>query len=150
MDLPKATISKPAPGQANLSGGSQAPFSDQLLEKARVDVDAALKELESRLTGLSVAEVEVRIKRDGLNEIGREKRPSPLMRLWDNVKNPLVILLIALGVLSYLTGDLRAMIVIFVMVLLGVVLRLLQEMRADHAAKKLKAMLNTTATVLRN
>jgi P-type Mg2+ transporter len=150
MDLPRTTTSNPAQGRANLSGDNQAPFSDQLLEKARVNVDTALKELESRLSGLSAAEVEARIKRDGLNEIGREKRPSPLMRLWDNVKNPLVILLIALGVLSYLTGDQRATIVIFVMVLLGVVLRFFQEMRADNAAEKLKAMVNTTATVVRD
>src|SRR5512135_1020395 len=150
MGLPKAATSNLAQGPANLSGGNRAPFSDQLLEKARVNVDTALKELESRLSGLSAAEVEARIKRDGLNEIGREKRPSPLMRLWDNVKNPLVLLLIALGVLSYLTGDLRATIVIFVMVVLGIVLRFYQEMRADNAAEKLKAMVNTTATVVRD
>jgi Mg2+-importing ATPase len=150
MDLPKTIASGPAQGRANLSGGNQPPFSDQLLAKARVDVDTALKELESRLTGLSAAEVETRLKRDGLNEIAREKRTSPLMRLWDNIKNPLVILLIALGVLSYLTGDVRAMIVIFVMVVLGVVLRFFQEMRADNAAEKLKAMVNTTATVVRD
>ena len=52
--------------------------------------------------------------------------------------------------LSYLTGDLRATIVIFVMVVLGVVLRFFQEMRADNAAEKLKAMVNTTATVVRD
>ena len=85
-----------------------------------------------------------------MNEIAREKRPLPLVRLWNNVKNPLVILLIALGVLSYLTGDLRATTVIFVMVVLGVVLRFVQEMRADNAAEKLKAMVNTTATVVRD
>src|SRR5512139_757809 len=150
MDLPKATISKSTQGPANLSGGNRAPFSDQLLEKARVNSDTALKELESRLSGLSAAEVEARIKRDGLNEIAREKHPSPLRRLWDNVKNPLVILLIALGVLSYLTGDVRAMIVIFVMVVLGVVLRFFQEMRSDNAADKLKAMVNITATGVRD
>lgn len=149
MGLPKTTTSNPAQGLANLSGGNKAQFSDQLLEKARVNIDAALKDLESRLSGLGAAEVEARIKRDGLNEIAREKRQSPLMRLWDNVKNPLVILLIALGVLSYVTGDLRATAVIFVMVLLGVVLRFYQEMRADNAAEKLEAMVNTTATVVR-
>jgi Mg2+-importing ATPase len=150
MDLPKTITLNPAQGRANLSGGNKAPFSNQLLEKARTDTNTALKDLESRLSGLSTAEVEARIKRDGLNEIAREKHPSPLMRLWDNVKNPLVILLVALGVLSYLTGDQRATIVIFVMVVLGVVLRFFQEMRADNAAEKLKAMVNTTATVVRD
>ena len=65
------------------------------------------------------------------------------------MKNPLVILLTALGVLSFLTGDQRATVVIFVMVLLGVVLRFVQEMRADHAAEKLQAMVSNTATVVR-
>jgi Mg2+-importing ATPase len=134
----------------NSAGGNETIFSNQLIEKAHMDADTSLKELESRLNGLSVAEADDRVKRYGLNEIAREKRQSPLMRLWDNVRNPLVILLTALGVLSYLTGDVRAMIVIFVMVLLGIVLRFYQELRADNAAEKLKAMVNTTATVVRD
>ena len=134
----------------NLPSGNGAHFSEQLLEKARKDNDAVLKELESRLSGLSVAEANARVKRYGLNEIAREKRQSPLMRLLDNVKNPLVILLTALGVLSYLTGDLRATVVIFVMIVLGVALRFYQEMRADNAAEKLKAMVNTLASVVRD
>ena len=134
----------------NHIGANQPKVSEQLLEMARQEPDAILKQLEARLTGLSAAEAEARAKRYGLNEIAREKRQSPLMRLWDNIRNPLVILLIGLGVLSYLTGDLRATIVIFVMVLLGIVLRFYQEMRADNAAEKLKAMVNTTATVVRD
>ena len=42
------------------------------------------------------------------------------------------------------------MVVIFVMVVLGVVLRFLQEMRADHAAEKLQAMVSNTATLVRD
>ncbi len=61
----------------------------------------------------------------------------------------MVLLLLALGVLSFLTGDLRATVVIFVMVVLGVVLRFFQEMRADNAAEKLKAMVSNTATLVR-
>jgi Mg2+-importing ATPase len=133
----------------NLSGGNGAHFSDQLMEKARADTGAVLKELGSQLNGLSQAEADSRVKQYGLNEIAREKRQSALMRLLSNVKNPLVILLTALGVISFLTGDLRATVVIFVMVLLGVVLRFFQEMRADDAAEKLKAMVSTTATVVR-
>src|SRR5512142_3022220 len=133
----------------NLRSANKPKVSDQLLEMARKEPDAVLKELESQSNGLSMAEAEARVKRYGLNEIARERRQSPLMRLWDNIRNPLVILLIALGVLSYITGDLRAMIVIFVMVILGVVLRFFQEMRADNAAEKLQAMVNTTATVVR-
>jgi Mg2+-importing ATPase len=149
MKFPKTTPNLPQ-HSGTLPGGNGAHFSEQLLEKARKDNDAILKELESRLSGLSVAEAKARVKRYGLNEIAREKRQSPLMRLLDNVKNPLIILLAALGVLSYLTGDVRATVVIFVMIVLGVALRFYQEMRADNAAEKLKAMVNTLATVVRD
>jgi Mg2+-importing ATPase len=134
----------------NHPGRNGAHFSVQLLEKARADTDAVLKELGSQPSGLSEAEADSRLKQVGTNEIAREKRQSGLMRLLSNIKNPLVLLLLALGVLSYLTGDLRATLVIFVMVVLGVVLRFFQEMRADNAAEKLKAMVSNTATLVRD
>jgi len=144
------TTMSPAQRQGNLTGEKAAHVSDQLLEKARADTETVLRELESRLDGLSQAEADSWLKQYGLNEIAREKRQSALMRLLSNVKNPLVLLLTALGVLSFLTGDLRTTAVIFVMVVLGVVLRFFQEMRADNAAEKLKAMVSNTATLVRD
>ena len=114
------------------AGGKEAEVSAELLEKSRQSIDTVLQDLETRLDGLSQSEADSRLKKYGPNEIAREKRQSGLMRLLSNVKNPLVILLTALGVISFLTGDMRATAVIFVMVLLGVVLRFYQEMRADN------------------
>ena len=132
-----------------LAGNAALDVAD-LLEKARTDADTVLGQLNSRLGGLNEAEAESRLKQVGANEIARQKRQSVLMRLLSNVKNPLVLLLVALGVLSYLTGDQRATVVIFVMVVLGVVLRFFQELRADNAAAKLQAMVGNTATVVRD
>ena len=109
-----------------------------------------LEELESRLDGLSEVEAASRRKQYGLNEIAREKRRSVFMRFFDNIKNPLVIILLVLGTVSLLTGDIRSALVILVMVVLSVVLRFFQEMRADNAALKLKAMVRNTATVVRD
>lgn len=100
--------------------------------------------------GLSSEEAGALITQYGFNEIARERPLSPLRRLWSHLKNPLVILLSILGVVSWLTGDLRAATVILVMVILGIVLRYFQEMRADKAAQKLKAMVSTHATVIRD
>ena len=126
-----------------------SPYSVELLKMAKTNVDMALKELGTKLDGLSEAESNARLKKVGPNEIAREKHQSATMRLLSNIKNPLVLLLMALGVLSYLTGDKRATVVIFVMVILGVVLRFYQEMRADNAAEKLQAMVSNTATRVR-
>lgn len=114
------------------------------------DAGTVLKQLASRLDGLTQTEADTRLKEYGPNMIAREQRLSGLMRLLGNVKNPLVLLLVALGVLSFLTGDLRATVVIFLMVILGIVLRFVQEMRADNAAEKLAAMVSNTATIVRD
>lgn len=100
--------------------------------------------------GLSTDEAHYRLDKYGFNEITSEKPLSPWLRLWRNLKNPLVILLGILGVVSMMTGDIRSMILIFIMVILGVVLRYVQEMRADKAADKLKALVSTHATVCRD
>ena len=149
MDLRKPT---PAPAQrpGHPSGANGVAIAADLLAKARADPAALLQELASRPEGLSQAEADARVKQVGPNEIAREKSKSAVLRLLDNIKDPLVLLLVALGVISFLTGDLRAMLVIFVMVVLGVVLRFYQEMRADHAAEQLKAMVSNTATVVRD
>ena len=123
--------------------------SQDLLAKARAEGDAVLKELGSQPDGLSEAAAAARLQQVGTNEIAREHRQSNAMRLFTNLNNPLVLLLLALAVVSFLTGDQRATIVILVMVVLGVVLRFVQEMRADNAAEKLKAMVSNTATLVR-
>jgi Mg2+-importing ATPase len=64
--------------------------------------------------------------------------------------NPLVVLLAALASLSFATGDVRAALVMIAMIALGVSLRFYQEARADTAAEKLRAMIQLTASVLRD
>ena len=123
---------------------------DRLINFASLDVTALLQELKTRSEGLSSAEVEERQDTYGVNSVVNEQRMTFFKRLWENVRNPLVVLLVVLGLVSFLTGDISATAVIAVMVLLGIVLRFVQESRADHAAEKLQAMVSTTATVLRD
>ena len=110
-------------------------ISKKLVDAAHADAATALTQLNTTSNGLSPEEVETRLEEYGPNVVAKEKRQTWLMRLWDNVKNPLVILLVVLGVISFLTGDLRATVMIFLMVLLGIVLRYFQESRADSAAE---------------
>jgi Mg2+-importing ATPase len=129
--------------------GNGIGISKQLIENAHKDLSAVFEQINTSPNGLTNEEVETRLETYGPNEVAREKRITWFMRLWDNLKNPLVILLVVLGIISYLTEDVRAAIMIFLMVVLGVVLRYFQEQRADNAAAQLKAMVSTTATVIR-
>jgi len=135
---------------SNTGRGTGMHISKKLVDSAHAEVASILGQLNSTPDGLNQAEVEARLEQYGPNEVAKEKRRTWFLRLWDNVKNPLVILLAVLGVISYLTGDLRATIVILTMVILGIVLRYVQESRADKAAERLKAMVSTTTTVIRD
>jgi Mg2+-importing ATPase len=70
--------------------------------------------------------------------------------LWNAVVNPLVILLVIIGAVAFATGDYDTTVITSIMVVLSVVLRFVQEYRADVAAAQLRAMINTTATVVRD
>jgi Mg2+-importing ATPase len=134
--------------ESKSTGNGRAP--DATHDAALKEGAQALEMLGSRLTGLTEEEVAARLEQYGPNEVAREKRETWLGRLYVATRNPLVILLLILAVLSYATGDFRAGTVMLLMVVLGVSLRFVQETRAGSAAAKLKAMINVTATVVRD
>ena len=104
----------------------------------------------SRAAGLTEDEAAARLAQYGPNQIARERRQSWLQRLYLAARNPLVILLTILAILSFATNDYKAGTVMLLMVGLGLSLRFIQETRADTAAAKLKAMISVTATVMRD
>ena len=103
-----------------------------------------LRDLQTSSSGLTQTEADERARTAGLNEIAQERKQGWFLRVLKIIRNPLVILLSALSIISFLTGDMRAGSVMFGMVVLGVGLRFVQESRADAAAAKLKAMINVT------
>jgi Mg2+-importing ATPase len=123
--------------------------ADPIRDAATREHADVLQALGCTPAGLSEDEAAVRLEQYGPNEVGREKHEGWLQRLYVAGRNPLVILLLVLAVLSFATGDLRAGTVMLLMVVLGVSLRFVQETRADTAAAKLKAMISVTATVVR-
>ena len=91
-----------------------------------------------------------RLAEYGPNVLAKDQRAGIGKLLWHAVINPLVILLAVLATISFATGDIRAGIVMSLMIALGVGLKLIQEAKADTAAAKLKAMISVTATVVRD
>lgn len=134
----------------DIARSKEVSISRKLVESAQAEITVVLQQLRTKMNGLSEAEARERLKQYGPNEIAKEKRKSVLVRLISNFKNPLVILLLVLGFIAYLTGDIRATVMISIMVLLGVVLRFFQELRSDIATEKLKEMVSTSTTVLRD
>ena len=102
----------------SLGHSNDIQISKKLVDSAHAEVATALTQLNTTSNGLKPEEIEARLEEYGPNVVAKEKRQTWLMRLWENIKNPLVILLVILGVISFLTGDMRATIVILTMVIL--------------------------------
>ena len=124
--------------------------STLLMSSARERPEDVMPALETSPLGLREAEVLRRRDQYGPNEAGRDKQHGWGRRLFLAIRNPLTILLTALGAISYATGDPRAGTVMMLMVIVSVLLRFVQENRADNAAAKLRAMIRVTATAVRD
>jgi Mg2+-importing ATPase len=85
----------------------------------------------------------------GPNLVTREIQPTIIQELWGRAKNPLNGLLLTLAMVSYLLGDVRAAVVIGIMVILAVGTAFVQEHRSNEAAARLRSMVRTTAAVKR-
>ena len=140
----------PPAGPPVVKQSKNIEVSPAILQAARQDCNALLSDLRTTPGGLTEAEAEDRARKNGPNEVAQEKADGWPIRLLKIVRNPLVILLAALSLISFVTGDVRAGTVMVMMVILSVGLRFFQEARADAAAAKLKAMIHVTATVVRD
>ena len=154
------TVYKKALSKSN--GQHSAEFespSALRLKQASGDTKALFLEmLESHEQGLSAAEVKERLLTHGLNEVAHEKAPRWYVQFFEAFLNPFIGVLLVLAIISYITDviiqapadkDYTTVGVISIMVFLSAMLRFVQEFRSNQAAEKLKSMVTTTATVLR-
>ncbi|MDD3028675.1 MAG: magnesium-translocating P-type ATPase [Alphaproteobacteria bacterium] len=124
--------------------------SDLLRETSMLDADAVLARLESNLDGLTEEEAEQRLERYGENRVARETRQSLIEQLLRLFINPLNIMLVVLAIINFaFLGDIKSGALVSAMVLTSVALSFVQETRSNVAAQKLRAMVGTTASVLR-
>src|SRR5262245_37698972 len=93
--------------QARLAAGKGAPDDAfmQIAEAALRGPEEALAALGASREGLTEDEANARLDQYGLNEVAHEKPPRWRVQLPLAFKNPFIILLIGLAVVSWLTGD---------------------------------------------
>jgi P-type Mg2+ transporter len=137
--------------QAKHVGNGLTALSTTAVREACNDLAATLDNVGSRPEGLIESDAVERLEEVGPNEIAREKPPHWLFQLLACFKNPFILVLVVLAIIQYVTNpdDLRPVIIVTVMVAISVGLQFWQEYRSALAAEKLKALVRTTATVLR-
>lgn len=131
------------------AGDADVKLSNEIIAASRLNEKALLARLQTSPEGLHPEEAKARLALHGHNLITKEGRPGILREIWGRAKNPLNALLLTLATISYFLGDIRAAIVITIMVILAITTAFIQEHRSNDAAAKLRAMVKTTASVKR-
>ena len=100
--------------------------------------------------GLDAGEAAQRLERFGPNTLPPLARHGPLVRFLLQFNHPLIYVLLASAAATALLGETVDAGVIMGVVLLNALIGFVQESRAEHALDALVAMVDTSATVIRN
>jgi magnesium-transporting ATPase (P-type) len=115
-----------------------------------LDGDDVLAALASAPQGLTAEEAAARLARYGRNELPPPARRSPLARLARQFDNLLIYVLLAAGIITALLGHHVDAGVIFGVVVINAIVGFVQEGKAERALEAVRAMLASTAIVLRD
>lgn len=118
-------------------------------------VSSVLTETGSAENGLAAAEAAARLEEDGPNKLIEAKKRSAILRFFDQMKDPMIIILLVAAVLSFITsmyqGESPAdVFIILFVVVLNSVLGVVQESKAEEAIEALKQMTAARSKVLRD
>jgi Ca2+-transporting ATPase len=107
------------------------------------------------LTGLTEAEAARRLVEEGPNEIASAQPRSLLRVAWEVVREPMLLLLVAAGVVNMILssqqqGRLKESAVLFVFVLVVIGITLYQERKTERALEALRDMSSPRALVIRD
>ena len=120
--------------------------------------EAVFQEVNSNENGLSSAEAAARLEKNGKNKLAEAKKDSTLKKFFDQMKDPMIIILLVAAVISAVTEMVEAKgfvvptdsIIILAVVLINAILGVIQENKAEKAVEALQKMSAATTKTLRD
>jgi P-type Mg2+ transporter len=114
------------------------------------DLKDVLTSLGAQPSGLSDTEVEARRARYGINQL-----PDPEVRTWPRilfaqVKNPLILILVAASIISFFLGERLEVYVILAIVIVNTGLGFYQEYRSEQAVREIRRYVTHHVRVMRD
>ena len=115
-----------------------------------------LEDVGSSAEGLSTQQAQERLAKYGPNKLREAEKPTLLQRFVDQLKDPMLLILLAAAAVSAITGMLSGhnewaeVIIILAVVLLNTILGVVQESKAEAAIEALQSMTAATCKVLRD
>lgn len=109
-----------------------------------------LMEMRTSFQGLSEEDAAERLAEYGPNKVDAQKPTPAWLMILGAFKDPFVLVLALLMVISFVTGDIEAVIVMGIMILASVMITFVQEYRSQKASLALKELIENTCSVTRD
>ncbi len=121
------------------------------------DYTEVLKENNTSEQGLSAAEAQARLEKNGKNKLAEGKKDSLIKRFLSQLADPMIIILIVAAVISAVTATFGGegegyadVVIIMVVVIINAVLGVYQEAKAEKAIEALQEIAAATSKVIRD
>ncbi|TXW59700.1 magnesium-translocating P-type ATPase [Enterococcus gallinarum] len=109
-----------------------------------------LMEMRTSFNGLSKEDAAERLEEYGPNQVDAQKPTPAWLMFLSAFKDPFVLVLALLMVISFFTGDYEAVVVMGIMILASVTITFVQEYRSQKASLALKELIENTCSVTRD
>ncbi len=104
----------------------------------------------TEMQGLSEATARARLLAEGPNELPRADQRTLLAIISEVVREPMLALLIAAGIVYLLLGDLQEALILIVFAMLSIVITVVQEARTERVLEALRDLTSPRALVIRD
>lgn len=128
---------------------------EDMMKEYLKSADEVFANIGSSANGLTSAEAQTRLEKNGKNKLAEAKKPSVIKKFFAELADPMIIILLIAAAVSGVTAALQNesftdVFIILAVVLINAVLGVVQESKAEKAIEALQKITAATSKVLRD
>ena len=128
---------------------------EDMMKEYLKSADEVFANIGSSANGLTSAEAQTRLEKNGKNKLAEAKKPSVIKKFFAELADPMIIILLIAAAVSGVTAALQSesftdVFIILAVVLINAVLGVVQESKAEKAIEALQKITAATSKVLRD
>lgn len=128
---------------------------EDMMKEYLKSADEVFADIGSSANGLTSAEAQTRLEKNGKNKLAEAKKPSVIKKFFAELADPMIIILLIAAAVSGVTAALQNesftdVFIILAVVLINAVLGVVQESKAEKAIEALQKITAATSKVLRD
>lgn len=113
-------------------------------------IKSILKKIGSKLDGLSDEQIEINAKTYGSNTLQKKENESIFSIVWNNVLEPLTLILIGVIIICFFIQEYKEVIIISIIIIVNIIISTVQELKSQKALDALEQLTTLKSTVIRN